>query len=124
MEDQDLQKKLEAYQELAKQNPNIDVGALMAGALEHQQESNLPTKKKITAYFVSIAFPPFGLIYAIRFYFSGATDGKKAALYCVLLTALTIVVTMMIFNAILSAGGSSVQQLQQINPSDIQSLIQ
>ena len=124
MEEKDLEKKLEMYKAMAAADPNVDISKLMLAALEQEQLNTLPAKKKITAYLVSLALPPFGLIYAIKFYFSGTSDGKRAALYCALLTILTIFLSTLFFKAVLSAGNTSVQQLQQINPNDVQSLFQ
>lgn len=124
MGDQDLQKKLDMYKAMAAADPNIDVSKLMADALEADQENNLTSKEKIRAYMISLILPPFGLIYAIKFYFSGKSDGKKAALFCALLTIFTIFISTVLLNAILSAGNTNVQQLQQINPNQIQGLFQ
>lgn len=117
-------KEIEQLKLAKAENKQVDISALMLSALEREQENKLPTGQKIRAYFISLAFPPFGLIYAVKFYFSPSSDGKKAALYCVLLTIFAIVITMFFFNLILSAGGTSVQQIQTIKPSDIQGLYQ
>lgn len=121
MSDQDLAKQLQAYKEVAATNKNVDITALMLNALEKEQANKLPAKQKRIAYFVSLAFPPFGLIYAIKFYFSGAEDGKKAALYCALLTIFVIVITTIFLNVIVSSSGTSVEQLQQA-PAQLRSL--
>lgn len=102
----------------------IELTEQMLQALEQPWNDAVPRKKRLTAYFVSLAFPPFGLIYAVRYYFSQFSDGKKVALYCVLLTIFVIVATTMLFNVIMSSAGVSLDQIQKINPNDIRSLVQ
>jgi hypothetical protein len=123
MSDEDLSKKLAEYQAIAAQNQNVDISALMINALEKEQENKLSTKQKALGYFISIGFPPFGLIFAVKFYFSGTSDGKKAALYCVLLTVFTIIVTTMLLNILVSSSGQSIDQFKQA-PAELNSLLQ
>ncbi|GAC1412317.1 MAG: hypothetical protein NVSMB66_1010 [Candidatus Doudnabacteria bacterium] len=124
MSDADLVKELEQLKAAKAENKEVDISALMLSALEKEQENKVPTPQKLRAYFISLAFPPFGLIYAVRFYFSGSSDGKKTALYCVLLTIFVIALTTFFFNLILSSGNTSVQQIQTIKPADIRNLYQ
>jgi hypothetical protein len=124
MSDIELAKQLEQLRAEAAGDKKVDISTLMLNALEKERENRLPTRQKNMAYFISITFPPFGLIYAIKFYFSGASDGKRTALYCVLLTIFVIVLTTFVFNIILSSSGTSLEQIQKIKPSDIQGLLQ
>ncbi|MDB4940038.1 MAG: hypothetical protein JWO40_463 [Candidatus Doudnabacteria bacterium] len=124
MSDEALAKELQQYKEIAAVNKNVDISALMLNALEKEQENRLTTRQKTVAYFVTVTFAPFGLIYAVKFYFSGASDGKKTALYIVIITFAVIGIISLMFNAIISTSGTSVQQIQTIKPDDIRSLLQ
>lgn len=90
--DKQTENRLQQILELQKENPNIDVASLMKAELESSTEksSNVPQKSITRAYFVSVFFPPFGLIYALKFYLSGEESAKKAALVCVILTVVSI----------------------------------
>lgn len=125
MDDQDLQKQIETYKELAQTNKNIDVASLMINALQQHQENTLTMKEKTRAYLVSFAVPPFGLIYAVKFFwFSDKSDAKKSAGVCVLLTVISIVMMSLTLKAMLSSSGASLQQIEQIKPQDIYQLSQ
>ena len=125
MDDQNLEKQIAIYQQLAQQNKGIDVTSLMVNALQNQQQNKLTTKEKMRAYFVSISLAPFGLYYVVKFFFfSEKEDAKRAALVCLLLTVFTIVFFSMIMKAILSGSGTNLNQIQQIKPADIYQLYQ
>lgn len=112
------------YKELAKQNKKIDVASLMINALQKRELNLLSDKQKRWAFLVSLLFPPVGLIFAVKFYFSGKDDGEQSAWVCALLTALSILLFILFTKVLFSGSGLDINQLQQINPSDIQQLIQ
>lgn len=125
MDEKQLSEQLKTYQQLAKENKDIDLGALAMSALQNQESNNLTAKEKRFAYWVSIGVPPFGLIYAVKFYFSDKNDGKKAAWICVILTVLSIAVFFGLFGIILSSSnlnGANLDQLQQA-PSQLNQLL-
>ncbi len=124
MKEEKLVEEFEIYQELAKQDKKIDVASLMISALEKQQSNSLPDKQKRWAYLISLIAPPFGLIFAVKFYLSGKDDGEQAAWICGALTAVAILLLVLFGKILLSGTGASLDQIQQIKPSDIQQLYQ
>lgn len=113
------------YAALGKDNKNIDVAALMVSALEQTRRDELDAKKKKRAYTVSALIPPFGLIYAVRYYFSDRSDGKKVALVCVILTVFSLAIGWLIGGAMFgNTPTASLEQMKQVNVDDLKSLIQ
>ena len=120
-----LAETFEQYQELAKQDKNVDVAALMVSALQKRDDNQIPPKSKRWAYLVSVLAPPFGLIYSIKYYFfDNRDDAKQVAFVTVILTVTTIVATILLIKGLLSTAGVTPQQIQQINPNDIIELYQ
>lgn len=122
--DEKLTKQLAEYHELAKVDKKIDVASLMINALQSQELNNLSGKQKRWAYLISLAVPPFGLIFAIKFYYSGKDDGEQAAWICGALTAFSIFVFILFARLIFTGSGLSLDQVNKIKPSDIQQLVQ
>ena len=122
MDEEKLANELKSYQELAKKDKKIDVAALMMQALQKQQTNNLPDKQKRWGYLVSLALPPFGLIFAFKFYFSGKDDGEQAAWICGILTAISVLLGVLFVKVLVSASGLSPGNLPK--PSDIQQFVQ
>ncbi len=122
MSDKDLEKKIETYQELGKENPNVDVSMLMMNALQNESGNKASSKSYRLPYLVSIGLPPFGLIYAVKYYFSGDENDKQAAKICLLLTIVSVIVIYISGKLIFSSSGTSLQQIEQIKPQDIQQL--
>lgn len=125
--EKELETKLEQYQELAKENKNIDVAALMASALDQARRDEVEGKKKNRAYWVSVCLPPLGLFYALRYYFSSKSDGKRVALICVILTAVSLLLAWGVSAMIMSSlptSGLDLKQIESVNPNDLKSLLQ
>lgn len=122
--EKEVQRKIDQYQELGEKNKNIDVAALMINALEQAQRDEIETKKKHRAYLVSVGLPPFGLLYAIRYYFSDKDDGKKVALICAILTVCSLLVAWGIGALMFSGSGADTAQLQSVSTSDLKALFQ
>lgn len=123
MSEQKLEELVNEYATLAKDD-NIDTSALLMSALEQEDQNRISPKMKRWAYLISIGIPPLGLLFAAMFYFGDKSDGKSTAIVCVVLTAISCLVTFVIFKSVLSGSGSSVQQIQQIKPADIYELSQ
>jgi hypothetical protein len=123
MNEDELANQIKQYTELKKQNKDIDVASLALTALQTHEDNQLTAKEKRTAYIVSFALPPLGLIYALKFFTSNKSDARAAAWMCVGLTVLTIVLTIVIINGMFASTGISVQQLQQ-TPAQYQDLLQ
>lgn len=122
MSDRDLSKKIEDFQALARENPNVNVNLLMASALSEENQKLSEKKSYRWAYLVSLGVPPFGLIYAAKYYLSGDEQDKTAAHICVGLTLVSVLLFYGLTKAIFSSSGASLDQIQQIKPSDIQQL--
>ena len=119
-----LAKQFEEFHKLAQADKKIDVAGLMINSLQSHEKNSLPDKSKRWAYLISIGLPPFGLIFAAKFYYSGKDDGEETALICVFLTVLSIFLFLLLGKVLLSSAGTSVNQIYNIKPSDIQQLIQ
>lgn len=119
-----LEEQISEYHELAKEDKDVDVAALMMNALENQDQKMVPKKSKKWAYLVSVGFPPFGLLFALRYYFGNEDDGKTVALICVILTVVSVAVFVILFQSLISGSGTSPDAIKQIKPSDIQQLLQ
>ncbi len=124
MSDKDLENKIQTFRELGKENPNINVNLLMMNALETESENKSSAKSYKWPYLISLGLPPFGLIYAVKYYFSENENDQQAAKICLLLTVISIVLVFAFGKAMLSGSGTSLQQIEQIQPSDIQQLNQ
>ncbi len=122
MSDQKLEELATEYAELAK-DKNIDAATLMISALQQQDQNRLSAKSRRWAYLASLAVPPVGYLLALYYYFlKDESDAKYTAYWCVALTTISLVLSVIFFNAVLSGAGVSVEQIQQINPSDIYEL--
>jgi hypothetical protein len=108
--------------QLAKENKNIDVAALMLNALESHTSNLVPAKQKRLAYLVSIGVPPFGLLFALKFFFSDYDDARQTAYTCIALTMVCIGVVYFFSKSLLSTAGVTPQQIEQIKPGDIYQL--
>lgn len=86
--EEEAQKKIQQYADLAKGNKDIDVATLMISALEQERREEIAAKKKRRVYLISITLPPLGLLIAAWYFFSDKPDGKRVALNCVILTAI------------------------------------
>ena len=99
----------------------------MLSAFDQARQDEIDGKKERRAYLVSVVLPPFGLLYAVRYYFSAKQGGKKVALYCVILTALSLLLawgaSQMLLSS-MSTSGLDLKQLQSVNPNDLKSLLQ
>lgn len=122
--DQNLEKKVELYKDLAKTNPNVDVGMLMMNALNNAKQTTVSTKAKRWAYTIALGVPPFGLLVALKYYFGEEDDAKTVAWTCIILTVVSLLVFWLGSKLLLSGSGTSLQQIQQIKPSDIQQITQ
>lgn len=121
---QKLERQFQDYQNLAKENKNIDVASLMLNAIQNQNQNVVSSKTKKWAYLISVGLPPFGLLFALKFYFSEEDDAKNVAYMCIVLTIVSVLLFYFLMKVVLSGSGTSLQQIQQIKPSDIQQLTQ
>lgn len=83
------EQKLKEYDEAIKNSVGADKAALAIAALETAQyAAQVSPKARRWAYLVSIGLPPFGLIFALRYFFSAKQNAKSVAIVCVVLTAI------------------------------------
>lgn len=122
--DEQLSKQIEEYQKVAKENPNVDVALLMTNALLSQKQNSVSAKAKRWAYLISIGVPPFGFLFALKYFWSDEDDARNVAWVCVVLTIIAVAMFWIGGKLLLSGSGTSVQQIEQIKPSDIQQLYQ
>jgi len=122
--DKDLEKKIDLYQDAAKNNPNVDVGMLMLNALQNEDKNRVSGKWKKWGYLVSIGAPPLGLLFALKFFFSDESDAKDVAWVCVTLTAIASLIFVIGAKLMLSGSGASVSQIETITPKMIQNTLQ
>ena len=119
-----LAEQIKDYADVAKENPNVDMGLLLSSALQNQNQPVVSSKVRKWAYLVSVALPPFGLLFALKYFFSDESDARQVAWTCVILTAVGIAGLWIGAKLIFSGSGTSVQQIQQIKPNDIIQLTQ
>jgi hypothetical protein len=122
--DGQLAKKVSLYQEVAKENPNVNVGLLMVNALENQRQNMVSAKGKHWAYLISIGAPPLGLLCALRYFLGDEDDASQTAWTCVILTALGILMFYVSYKLFFASTNVTPQQIEQIKPSDIMQLTQ
>jgi len=124
MSEKELEEKLAEYKKLASEDKKVDLAGLMMAELDQQNTNSVSAKHKRWAYLVSLLFPPFGLFFAARYYFSDKSDGHQVAIVCVALTVVSFFLLWLVFQGILAGTGTDLQQIEQINPQDIRDLYQ
>lgn len=122
MKSDQLEKQFKVYAELAKKDKSIDVTSLMINALDtHTKDADFITAgQKRWAYIISLGAPPLGLFFFVKFWFSGKEDGHDAAWICLVLTAVSIMIMVILSKVLLSGSGAQLEQIQQLTPKDIQ----
>jgi hypothetical protein len=120
-----LEQQVSEYAKLAKEDKNIDVASLMLNAIQNDNKNVVSGKMKKWAYLVSVGAPPFGLLFALKFYvFSEEDDAKSVANVCVILTVISIALFLILGNIFISSSGTSVKQIEQITPKEIHDTFQ
>jgi hypothetical protein len=119
-----LAAQVNEIQALAKENKNIDTAALLLSALDSHSSNLVPAKQKRWAYLISIAVPPFGLLFALKYFFSDEDDARHTAYACMVLTVVSVLIVYFFSKSLFSTAGVTPQQIEQIKPSDIYQLTQ
>lgn len=122
--DKELEQQLKAYAEIDKENPTIDATALITESLDNFTTNQTPSSKKALAYFVSLGFPPFGLLFAVHFYLSDKSDARHIARMCIFLTILSIGLLFLFMQILISSIGPDIEQIQKIDPNQLRELLQ
>lgn len=112
--DKKLESEIGQLAALAKEDPNIDIASVMLSSLNQHTANTVSAKQKRWAYLVSLGVPPFGLLFALKFYFGEEDDAKAAALMCVVLTAVSILAFAILASVMFSGSGTSVKQIEQL----------
>jgi hypothetical protein len=118
-QDKKIEQTFKEFEDVAKENPNIDVASLMINTLQNQQKNQVSSKQKKWAYAISLGLPPFGFLFALKFYLDDKDDAKSVGNICIILTIVSMVVLVLSSKLFFSGTGTSMQQLQQIKPSDV-----
>lgn len=124
--EENISKQIREYQELGRQNKNIDVAALAMTAMAQARQEETGRRKKRWAYLVSIGLPPLGLLCAAYYAFGSKPDGKRIAINCIILTAAALLLTWFVGKLFFdSLGGADVSsQLQDVKIDDLRRLFQ
>lgn len=124
MSEEKLEQQVKEFTALAKENKKIDVASLMISALS-QKDNNVSSRTKKWAYLISIGLPPFGLLFALKFYlFSDEDDASHVGNVCIVLTIIAVAFIWVMGKMLLSGSGTSLNQIQQITPKEIYDTIQ
>ena len=124
MTEEELAAQIKTYAELAQKDKRVDVAGLALAALQSHESNMLSPKEKRISYLISLSLPPLGLVWAFKFYFSGKSDGKHAAYVNVALTVISLILLLVLGKTLISGSGTSIQQIQQIQPQDYQQFLQ
>ena len=114
--------ELAEIQSLAHENKGVDLNALALNVLQTQNQNFVSAKAKRWAYLVSLAAPPFGLLFAAYYFFDRKSDAKTVAWVCLALTIFSAIAVWLAFKILLSGG--PVSQIQQIKPEDLQQFLE
>jgi len=125
-QDKKIEERISEFQALGKEDKNVDVAKLMMFSLENRGNV-VSAKKKRWAYIVSLGFPPVGFFLALKYYFDDEEDARHVANVCIVLTFVSLLLVWLSFKMLSSgsAGPTDAQlnQIQQINPKDLQDLM-
>lgn len=121
-EDKKIEERFSEFQALGKEDKNVDVAKLMLYSL-NQKGNVVSPKKKRWAYIISLALPPIGLLLALKYYFDDEDDARHVANMCVIITILSLLLAWISIKMLFSGTGTSLNQIQQINPKDLQDLV-
>jgi len=122
-QDKKIEERISQFQALGKEDKNVDVAKLMMFSLENKGNV-VSAKKKRWAYIVSLSLPPVGFLLALKYYFDDEDDARHVANMCVAITIAALLLVWISFR-MLSSGptGTELNQIQQINPKDLQDLM-
>ncbi len=121
-EDKKIEERLSEFQALGKEDKNVDVAKLMLYSL-NQKGNFVSSKKKRWAYILSLSLPPLGFLLALKYYFDDEDDARHVANMCVIITLLALLLAWISIKMIFSGTGTSLEQIQQVNPKDFQDLM-
>ena len=122
-QDKKIEERISQFQALGKEDKNVDVAKLMMFSL-NEKGNAVSSKKKRWAYIVSLGLPPIGFLLALKYYFDDEDDARHVANVCVVITLATLLMVWISFKMLSSGStGTEINQIQQINPKDLQDLM-
>ena len=105
----------------AAEDSQVNVQEAVKILFEQNKADYLPSALKVRVYLISFFFPPFGLYYAVKFwFFRTEQDARKTAWICLGIT----IATFLLIGAVMQILVSSLPQLKQVGPEQIQELIE
>ena len=120
--DDKLEKQVNEYAQIGKENPNVNVGMLMVNALQNQNKNLISSKSKRWAYLISVGIPLSGFLFALNYYMKDEDDAKQVAWTCIILTVIAVIMFWAGGKLLLGGSGTSVDQISKIKMQDIQQL--
>lgn len=126
MKEEQLSKQIASYEQIAKENPNIDIASLMISSLQHAKENNVPSAEKKLAYVISTCIPPIGLLISIKYFYSEKDDAKSVAWTCVSLTLFSLFIAWILSKAFFTTptNVNTIQTIPEYKPSSIQQILE
>lgn len=122
-QDKIIEERFSEFQALGKEDKNVDVAKLMMFSL-NQKGNFVSSKKKRWAYIVSLSLPPAGFLLALKYYFDEEDDARHVANMCILITVVSLLMVWLSIKMLFSgSAGTDLNQIQQINPKDLQDLM-
>ncbi|MFA5872234.1 MAG: hypothetical protein WC858_05990 [Parcubacteria group bacterium] len=121
-QDKKIEERISQFQALGKEDKNVDVAKLMMYSLD-QKRNFLSAKRKYWSYIISLSLPPVGFLIALKYYFDEEEDARHVANICIILTLIALLLTWVSLKMIFSGTGTDLNQIQQINPKDIEDLM-
>ena len=122
-QDKKIEERISQYQALGKEDKSVDVAKLMIFSL-NEKGNVVSSKKKRWAYIVSLGLPPIGFLLALKYYFDDEDDARHVANVCVVITLAALLMVWISFRMLSSgSAGTEINQIQQINPQDLQDLM-
>jgi hypothetical protein len=121
-QDKKIEEHISQFQALGKEDKNVDVAKLMLYSLNQKGKVVSPNKKR-WAYIISLGLPPIGLLLALKYYFDEEDDARHVANMCILITLFSLLLAWISIKMIFSGTGTDLNQIEQLNPKDIQDLM-
>ena len=120
--DDKLEKQVNEYAAIAKENPNVNASMLMMNALQNSNTNVVSSKSKRWAYLISISIPFSGFLLALNYWMKDEDDARQVAWMCMVLTVVAAIMFWAGGALLLGSSGTSVDQISKIKVQDIQQL--
>jgi hypothetical protein len=121
-QDKKIEERFSEFQALGKEDKNVDVAKLMMYSLD-QNRNFFSTKKKYWSYIISLSLPPVGFLLALKYYYDDEEDARHVANICIVLTLVALLMAWTFVKMLFSGSATNLNQIQQIDPKDLQDLM-